>query len=916
MKISRNLLRALNIRRDEWWLVQKLFLLQFFQGAGITFFFTSAFSRFLENFPISGLAYVFIITAFLQWSAGFLYSKLEHHLPAYRLCIIVTWILAGSMVLFRVGIEFISADWYFFLMLAWFNVLYLLNNLMFWGIASQLYDVRQSKRLFAVISAGDIPAKFIGYSLALVIVSYIGTANLLLVGLIFVLLSFRYLRKILQSGRTGKAHRHHEPQRHVSGFRAIMKNFTINTLVRRVALLSLIVSGCIVLINYGFYSEVKEAYKDDVTLAKFIAFFLATARLTALLIKILVTSRLLYWLGNRAALLITPVLLIILIVSLELTGAISNNTKNILYIFGLSAILADVLRSAINSPVLLTMMQPLSTPERLRAHNIVKGIMDPFAYFFAGVFILVTIKFKFYSLHLLSYVVLGLAVAWIIGVFRVHQQYLATLIKTISSRFFSQDDFNLLDTSTRDMIEKKIRNGGELEVMYILKMLGSRRTDESKKLILLALEHPSSRVVNETLRLIGELHIKDAEPQIRSLITKHPVNEVRNEAVKTLSNIAYHDEVIAPLMESNEPALRRSAVISTLNHSQEKKYRQQAEGIIKDLFTSDRQDDKMEAASMLCETSHGDFDEDLVMLLAEHDPALLNTAIKAIGHHPSQFCLEALIKKAEAHSKQVTDALVVAGEKALPFIERKITDVGCPQKLKENLVNAAGRIGGNAGHDLLLKLLMDIPEQQQLIIKILHRYHFKVNKQNQPLVDSLIRDYLVSAAAILHMQKRISPGDKKYEVLFASLQLELHGIRETLLYLFSFLYDREQISKIKTAIEINRKETNANAIELVDMTVKKEFANPFNAAFEYGDLENRCDLLKTIFPKDIYPDIDTILAELLLDEKSFYNNWTKACSLYTTKKTGPPVQQMLISKYLISEDVLLKETAGFAAGNS
>ena len=162
------------------------------------------------------------------------------------------------------------------------------------------------------------------------------------------------------------------------------------------------------------------------------------------------------------------------------------------------------------------------------------------------------------------------------------------------------------------------------------------------------------------------------------------------------------------------------------------------------------------------------------------------------------------------------------------------------------------------------------------------------------------------------MQKKIAAQNEKHQVFFSSLQLELNEIRETLLFLFSFIYDRDKISKIKAAIEINKKETNANAIELVDMTVKKEFANPFNAAFEYGELEHRCDLLKTLFPKDIFPNIETIYADILTDKKTSYNSWTKSCSLYYSKKMQLSVKTELINKYLQSENLLLKETAGYA----
>lgn len=911
MRASLFLLKALNVRKDEWRLVQKLFLLQFFQGAGITFFFTSAFSRFLEHFPVSGLAYVFILSSFLLWVTGFVYTKLEHHLPPYRLCIIITSVLAASMILFRAGVEFIQDNWFYFLMLAWFNVLYLLNNLMFWGMASQLYDVRQSKRLFGVISAGDIPAKFIGYSVALVIVYYTGTANLLLVGVFFIFLSYPFLKNILPTGKQG--HKHHaEPAKHGPALHSIVKDYTVNTLVRRVAVLSLIVSACIILTNYGFYSEVKHAYKDDVELARFIALFLATARLFALVIKMLFTSRLLYWLGNRFALIITPVLLIILITALLLTDALGNNNQIVLYIFGLSAIAVDVLRSAIDSPVLLTMMQPLSTLERLRAHNIVKGIMDPFAYFFSGIFILVFLKLELFSLETLCYVLLFLAVAWIIGIFRVHQQYLKTLIKTISSRFFSQEEFNLYDASARGVIEEKIKTGAELEVLYILRMLGSRRSEESNRLIILAMHHPSVKVATEAMQLVNVLHIKDAVTPLSLIIESDFPDEARSEAIKVISKLDFHDALIVPLMYSNKKIIRQSAIVSVLNHSKVHEHKKDAERKIKELLVSTNDEDKREAADMLCETHNGYFDDELAELLNEKDSSLQLAAIKAMGQHPTEKCMEQLIKKLDEHERAVVEALITGGEKSLPFIKNHIVKDSCPARQKENLINAIGRIGGKASHEILISLLNKLPGNQPYVIKVLHRCRFTAGKNYQKYIETLTREYLVTAAAILHMQKKVILETEKHHVLFGSLQLELNEIRETLLFLFSFLYDREKISKVKAAMEINKKETNANAIELVDMTVKKEFANPFNAAFEHGDLEHRCNLLKSLFPKDIFPGIDAVIEDVLADKNLFYNNWTKACSLYTSKDMEPPIEKKLISKYLQSESLLLKETAGYA----
>jgi hypothetical protein len=195
---------------------------------------------------------------------------------------------------------------------------------------------------------------------------------------------------------------------------------------------------------------------------------------------------------------------------------------------------------------------------------------------------------------------------------------------------------------------------------------------------------------------------------------------------------------------------------------------------------------------------------------------------------------------------------------------------------------------------------------------VLHRCHFSAGKEHQKQVEELIRNYIIRSAAILHMQKNILHQKDNYVLLSGALQLELNQARETLLFLFSFLYDRDQISKIKRALEINKKETIANAIELVDMTVKKEFANPFNAVFEQGDIEHRCMLLTSLFPKDIYTEMEAILSEILSDSDLFYNNWSKACTFYVSKQNRNAVRQSLIGKYRESPQLLLKEMAEYA----
>lgn len=355
MKKRSLLLRLLYVYPDEWLVVKRLYMLQFFQGAGIAFFFTSAFAQFLERFPITELPWVMLCSAGFLWIAGYLYAKMEHAYSFKKFNIGTMTFTTLSMLVFWFGDHGEIGKWFFYVMMSWFYVLYLLDNLRFWGIATTLFDVRQSKRLFAVISAGDIPAKFIGYTVALIIVPYTGTRHLVLIGACCMLASlpsfFAILKSKKQLAQHGKDHTHAHLQHKPRKIGKVVSNIVTNTYIRRIAVISLITSCCFILFNYGLYGEVKKAYQEDVQLATFIAFFYATVRIVAFITKMIFTGRLTVLLGLKATLYITPVGMMLLIGAIIGASFLSADQKLIFYMFGVTSILVEVLRTSFNSPV-------------------------------------------------------------------------------------------------------------------------------------------------------------------------------------------------------------------------------------------------------------------------------------------------------------------------------------------------------------------------------------------------------------------------------------------------------------------------------------------------------------------------------------------------------------------------------------
>ncbi len=913
MIISRTVLNILNVRVEEWWMVRRLFILQFFQGAGTAFFYTAALEKFLHRFPIENLAYLYILTAGMLWITGFIYSRMEHHFGIAKICIITTAIMAISTFLFWLTSSWIHSAWFYYGLLSWYYLLYLLNNLAFWGLASQLYDVRQSKRLFAVISAGDIPAKFIGYTLALLILSYIGSVyNLLFVGFICILISFPYLLSVLRFAKKELSHHAHSSETHKTKVGALIKNYSFNKLIRRVAVLSLILSGSVILLNYYFYKEVKGEGHGDVALARFIALFLAIGRLAALLTKMIFASRILQRLGQVKSLIFTPVILILFMVALLIVAGPVQSHDTVLYIFGFAAIMIDVLRTSINSPILLSLMQPLSTTERLRAHNIVKGFMDPFAYLLCGLLLLFLFDQRWTGLDTVAYIMLVVAVGWIFNIILVNREYLKTLIRTISSRYFSQEEFDLSDKETHRMVEEKIRSGTELEVLYILNMLSTRKSEENEPLILKSLEHASPRIIQEGLKLVSDQKILAAIPMLKSLIASHEDIHVKSSAIKILAESGADNSTISGFLYQQDKELQQAAIVAILNYGQSSSKYAEAVALLSSLVQSEKISDNREALDILSQLKNDRFEDEILELLKDNDHEIRIQTIRTIGLNPTTKTLTALFAYLPVHEKEVMNSLAKAGTFSLPLIRENLLQNVLTEKQKLNLIALCGRMEGSRVHQTLFGLLKEIPPYNPAIIRALHKSKYKASPDERKYIEELIKLYLVIAAEILHMHRRIHAKKKVYELLHNSLQIELDDLKNVLLCLFSFLYDSDKINKIRSALAIQKKATIANAMELVDMTVRKDFARPFTVIFESGDIEHRCNSLKDLFPRELFPEVEHVLLSILKENRFIFNQWTMACSLYTSKKQSHRLDRKVIGKFTESDVLLLKETAEFA----
>jgi ATP:ADP antiporter, AAA family len=905
--------RLLNVRPSEWKVVTHLFWLQFFMGTGIAFFFTASFFHFLERFSASGLAWVMLLSSPLLFITGWLFSKFEHHFHLIRVGTVIVILMAASILTLQLISNLFDDNWFYYFTFAWYYVLYLASSLCFWSITSTLFDVRQSKRLFALISGGDIPAKLIGYTIAYFFVKAVGPLNLMWPAFFSVLLALPFLFKLSKSG---VIHHHHHKENAVEyipgkGIWIFLKRYTLNTLIRRLAILTFLISASLAIINYAFYTEVKEAQQDDKILSGFIILFMAASQVIALLVKIIFTGRIVASLGIKGSLLITPVILLLLLCIIFGFWYFMPENKMIFYVFGIAAIAVEVLRITITNPVFLTVMQPLNPNERSKAHSIVKGIMDPFAFFLTGgLLILLTKTDVKDELFVICIILCVLSLCWILSVFLVNKSYYQTLVKTISSRFFSQDEFLLSDEEIRHQLTSKIETGSEAEVINILQMLNSHITSESKELIFKFLHHPSDNIKKATLQLIQYRNLTGAEIELKQLADHSENEEIRLVAVQTLckeQNTHAHQK---HYLNHHDTATHMAALNGMLR-SVENEVKEKAEKIVTAIIISKNTEHKKLILQTLADLKYI-YSHPLHHLFYEDENEIQTAALKAVGSSASQELLKSTIRLLPQKPLLVTDALHEAGENSVPIIMDYLKKESYSEKNKERLIATLGKIDGETSQMALLDLLQWQPSEAGSIVKALHRSRYKTTIATQKKFEEISLAFIVYAAELLAMQNKLEKEKDRFEILARSLAIELTEIRNILISLFGCLYDHEKAFKIKQGLDMKKREQVANAMELVEMTAKKELALPFNKLFEPTDTDHRLEAVKKLLIAGKLAGAEEIFSRILKEQPVQYTSWTKACSLYISKKTNIFLQEDLIKPLLYSENKLLVETATFA----
>src|SRR5689334_7524894 len=176
---QRRLTTLFNIQQGEGHVVGMIFVLYFFMGIAFLLSQTASYAIFINVFGSENLSYTYIGIAIGVSALAFGYLKLSDHIPLSRLLVINLGGLIIVAVLVRLGLVATNERWLIFILPIWEFAQLNLGKIVIWSLVGSLFDVRQSKRLFGLMTSGRWLAIALGGLFIPLLVSLVGTVNLL-----------------------------------------------------------------------------------------------------------------------------------------------------------------------------------------------------------------------------------------------------------------------------------------------------------------------------------------------------------------------------------------------------------------------------------------------------------------------------------------------------------------------------------------------------------------------------------------------------------------------------------------------------------------------------------------------------------------------------------------------------------------
>lgn len=916
--LGRKLLRWINLRPEESERTLLMFAFYTTTSIGLLWLEASAVGLFLEQYGAGNLPIIYIASSGISVGLGFLYSWMQQYLPLRRVIVLIAVLMALPLLLLQSGLGFASGvaiggivvfKTTVLLLRLWLEAIYILNDLNASITANQLFNIREIKRTFPLISSGVLVADIIsGFSLPLILAALprdqgIPTVIMLAFGMMVIGAGILfYLSQTYQQAFPGSLRRREERQ--------TMETRLVRGKVQRYVMLLLVffimAQVLLLLVDFQFLSQLErqpELAGQSDKIASFLSVFNGALGICELIAQWLFSSRVIEQVGVFQTVMSLPVLVIVITLGIVACGFLTTGPLPIFWGLVIRKFLYELLHYTLFASVSPVLFQPVPEAIRGRLQATIRGIAEPISTGATGLalFWIVWLTRQQETERqwqtLVFVVMFCLAIAWLVAIWMLKTEYVGLLVFSAGRGQLSGSDVDLRELK-RAVIEALERPGAEADKRSCIELLSQIDPKNIGEVLAPLLEKLTPSLQQKSLEVMlnypSVLHLG----QVQSLIAQKPAPEVMAVALRYVwltdenSDIRQLRTYLHPEVD---PIIRGTAASLMLRRGTPTQ-KAEATNTLRLMLTHKQKQERVMGCRALGEAVY-------LQALRLYIPNLLQdqsmqvrcAVLEAIGatrleeYYPS--LLRGLNYKSTRDASQ--KALVKLENDALPMLVKLAADVNQSNLVRSHAWSAIGQIGTVEAIEILiahlktswgetrrniLRILLKIP-QEKGIEGVLERLGRSGVEQ---LIDQEIMFIGQTYAALVDLTPARVRGQEADLLRRALRDLPSDGI-DRLFLLMKFLYPLSSIQVASFNLQSGSKSNMAQGLEILDNTLDIPSKRAFLALLDRTLDIDKLQLLSGVVAYE--PMQPHRRLRYLLDLRHFLSDWALACCFHLARQS-------------------------------
>jgi len=865
-------LRILNVQAEETGIAKGLFFYSFVLGISRVFILTASQAIFLENYPASDLAYVYMLAAVATMAASAGYLYLGRRLTLRPQILTNLLFALGVTLALRVFLGWSGVRWPAMALAVWFHVLFALTSVAFWSVATQVVDIRQGKRLFSLVTTGDVLAFSVGGFFILQVVGTIGAANLLLIGaagLALAVFSFMGLTRVRPERFRGGD----RPDEGVRAPERVSWSSPYLMMMMGYFVLSAIV---FVFLDNAFNDVAQQRYSDSAQLARFFGTYSAVAAIVDFLFRTFGAGRMIQKFGLIAGLVGLPMMVLLGSSVVAGAGFLLPAVGLVFWLTTMTRLFDKVFRG-VQASSIATLYQPLM--ERGPAiQTTMDGIIDSAAIGIAGVALLVLHSFFDIGAPQLAVFLMVFCAIWIVVAFGLRREYVTILGTVLHRRRIKGESLRIVDDNVLALVQKEVRSSHPENVIYAVDLLEKAEHPDLAEVLTDLVDHESEDVQTEILRRVQHHGVVEALGAVKKIVEDPSTSDaLRGEALRVLGSMSEEiDPAVMEALRDGTPDEKRGALVGLLMSGSMEGVVYAGAELLEDL-NSQSPVNRMFAAHVLRDAAIPSFYRQAIQLLNDQSPQVRAAAVEAAAAmaHPPLWPIVVDTLKDRELSAAASEALIGAGEAAVPSLVKGFERHPGDRHFRLLVMRILGLIRGEEVTRHVFPLIdLEDREERHAAFTALVSCSFRPDNDQQELLTARLRQETRDAAELFMAAENLD-GPAEARVLQDALAEEIDQVRHRIFLLIALLYPEADTMTTWDNYSSGISERNAYALEVLENIVTNEERAWLFPVLENLGTSDRLERLGpewSVSPQGFTPQLTSLLeAETLSD-------WTQLCA--------------------------------------